>query len=172
MLHKHDLFEARTHGYKTYRSPGIVVTEDGTVLASAEARPGQGGDCSLNDVLVRRSSDGGRSCSPSVTLTDRKDFGEGTVSNFGMIPERGVVHADTRPHRDRRNPTIRVSEDDCAAWAHSRVLEPGPAGCSDPAVLPDGAILCLYECDIVERIHDDRYLRPARFDLDWVRGGE
>ena len=79
-------------------------------------------------------------------------------------------NADNRPHCDRKNLTLRLSEDDCQSWSHSRVLESGPAGYSDLAVLQDGTVLCFYECDIVERIHDDRYVRLARFDLDWVKG--
>lgn len=380
MLEKQDLFEARTHGYKTCRIPGLAVTRNNVVLATGEARPGGGGDYDYNDVLMRRSTDGGRTFEPFVKLVDHKDYGAGPVSNFVMIPDRetGRVHAvfchdyarvfytysdddgvgfsdpveitevfepfrdeypwrvcatgpghglqlrngrlivpvwlsdssagdmgrkhrghrpsdvtliysddhgaswqrgefvarngteiegttlvypsetvaveledggvlfnmrsesknnrrlvavspdgatdwqirgfdpvvnepvcmaslirhswptdgepgriifanpdtldkemrrvidpnpEKKAHCDRKNLTVRLSEDDCQSWSHSRVLEPGPAGYSDLAVLPDGTILCLYECDIVERIHDDRYLRLARFDLDWVRGG-
>jgi len=74
------------------------------------------------------------------------------------------------PARARKNLTVRLSEDDGRTWSHSRVLEPGPAGYSDLAVLPDGTILCLYECGVVDRMYDDKYLRLARFGLDWVRG--
>jgi sialidase-1 len=72
---------------------------------------------------------------------------------------------------DRKRLTVRVSEDDCATWADSRVLEPGPSGYSDLAQLPDGTILCVHEDQIVERMCDDRYITVRRFDLDWVRGG-
>lgn len=47
--------------------------------------------------------------------------------------------------RERRNLTIRASEDDGQTWSASRVLEPGPSAYSDLAVLPDGTILCFYE---------------------------
>lgn len=71
---------------------------------------------------------------------------------------------------DRKQLTVQLSRDDCETWSHKRVLEPGPSGYSDLAVLDDGTLLCLYECGVVERMFDDRYLRLARFDVDWVRG--
>ena len=40
MLQKSTLFEARKGGYKTFRVPGILATPIGTVVVTAEARPG------------------------------------------------------------------------------------------------------------------------------------
>ena len=51
---------------------------------------------------------------------------------------------EARP-RARENLTLRVSHDDGETWAVTRLLEAGPAGYSDLAVLPDGTVLCLYE---------------------------
>jgi len=65
-----------------------------------------------------------------------------------------------------------MSEDDGRTWVHSRVLEPGPSGYSDLAVLADGTMLCIHECGIVERIHDDRYVRLEHFDMDWLCEGK
>jgi len=41
MLEKQDLFEAGAEGYYTYRIPGLLVTQRGAVLATAEARRGK-----------------------------------------------------------------------------------------------------------------------------------
>jgi sialidase-1 len=57
---KQDLFEARTAGYTLYRIPGILVTGRGTILAWCEARKAKGWDWDPIDVLLRRSTDGGR----------------------------------------------------------------------------------------------------------------
>src|ERR1700728_4869277 len=57
---KQDLFEARTAGYVVYRIPGLIVTGRGTVLACCEARKEHGRDWDPIDVLLRRSTDGGR----------------------------------------------------------------------------------------------------------------
>ena len=53
----------------------------------------------------------------------------------------------------------------------SRVLEPGPAGYSDLAVLPDGNILCLFERGDVDHMADVAHLTLARFDFDWLNTG-
>jgi len=70
--------------------------------------------------------------------------------------------------RDRRNLTVRVSDDDALTWCASRSLEPGVAGYSDLAVLPDGTVLCLYEDGMIDRMTDTARLTLARFDLAWV----
>lgn len=60
LVEKFDLFKAGEEDYKLYRIPGIVVTKRGTVLAYCEARKSAGGDWGPIDVLLRRSTDGGR----------------------------------------------------------------------------------------------------------------
>lgn len=70
---------------------------------------------------------------------------------------------------DRLNLTVRASFDECDSWPVSRVLEPGHAGYSDLAVLPEGAILCLYEHEVAgANMLDPAGLTLARFDLEWV----
>jgi len=59
-LEKLDLFEAGTGGYAVYRIPGVVVTKRGTMLAYCEARKSERGDWNTIDVLLRRSTDGGK----------------------------------------------------------------------------------------------------------------
>jgi len=65
------------------------------VLVTAEARPGKGSDYDYNDVLMRRSNDGGRTFASVVKLVDHTTYGEGPASNFIMIPDRatGRLHA-------------------------------------------------------------------------------
>ena len=69
-LEKIDLFEANTGGYARYRIPGIVVTAKRTVLASCEARKSASGDWGTIDILLRRSTDGGRTWGEAQKLSD------------------------------------------------------------------------------------------------------
>jgi sialidase-1 len=85
--------------------------------------------------------------------------------------DRGVMPEELGKPFDRKHLGIRLSEDDCRNWRWSRRLEDGPSGYSDLAVLPDGTILCFYECGIVERMYDDRGLCLARFTVDWIKEG-
>jgi len=57
---KLDLFEAHAGGYAVYRVPGIVVTAKGSVLAYCETRRTGKTDWDAIDILLRRSTDGGR----------------------------------------------------------------------------------------------------------------
>jgi sialidase-1 len=63
LMEKMDLFEAGKGGYALYRIPGIVVTAKGTVLAYAEARKSDRGDWGTIDIMLRRSTDQGRTWS-------------------------------------------------------------------------------------------------------------
>ena len=53
------LFEAEKGGYAHYRVPSIVVSPSGTVMVATEARVSQRGDWGPQDILLRRSFDGG-----------------------------------------------------------------------------------------------------------------
>jgi sialidase-1 len=67
-IEKVDLFRADTDGYKLYRIPGIVVTTQGTVLAYCEARKRQGSDWATIDIMLRRSTDSGRTWQPPAKI--------------------------------------------------------------------------------------------------------
>src|SRR5262245_8700376 len=66
---KIDLFHADTGGYKLYRIPGIVVTKAGTVLAYCEARK-TASDWATIDILLKRSTDGGKTWSEPTKIAD------------------------------------------------------------------------------------------------------
>lgn len=85
-----DLFEARVGGYATYRIPGIVVTATGSILTYAEARRTGIGDWDAIDLLLRRSSDGGRTWSPAQTIAREEKL---PLHNLVAIATRdGAVH--------------------------------------------------------------------------------
>jgi sialidase-1 len=70
---------------------------------------------------------------------------------------------------DRKRLTVKMSLDECRTWPVSKVLEPGPSGYSDLALLPDGSVLCAYECGMVERrMTISRAVTLAHFNLEWL----
>lgn len=94
MLTKTDIFTARTDGYWNYRVPGILCTTNGIILATVEARTGTGNDWDGNDILLRRSLDGGISWLPPQLIVAHNTYGPGPVSNFSLFADRdGTVHA-------------------------------------------------------------------------------
>lgn len=109
-IEKTDLFTAGQGGYAMYHIPGIVVTAKGTVLAWCEARKRPTGVSDWDDirVLVRRSTDEGKTWSEPVSVADVQgpkeknpfalrmknvDPKDVTYNNPVMIADRdGTVH--------------------------------------------------------------------------------
>ena len=70
LIEKQDLFVVgEDPAYNIYHIPGVVVTAKGTVLAWCEARKG-GGDWSDIRILLRRSTDDGKTWSASKSIAD------------------------------------------------------------------------------------------------------
>lgn len=67
---KLDPYEAGRDGYALYRIPGLVVSKRGTVLAYCEARRTGKSDWDTIDILLRRSTDGGKTFGPPTKMAD------------------------------------------------------------------------------------------------------
>ncbi|MBC7817529.1 MAG: exo-alpha-sialidase, partial [Planctomycetaceae bacterium] len=79
--------------------------------------------------------------------------------------------------RDRKNVSIKLSEDEGQTWRYDKVLESGYSAYSDLAVLPDGTMLCFYERGRRSTSADKKptsysYLTLARFNLEWLSDGK
>lgn len=59
-----DVFAKDSYEPPFYRIPSLVVTQSGVLLAFCEARHNASGDHAENDILLKRSSDGGRTWGP------------------------------------------------------------------------------------------------------------
>lgn len=70
VFEKQDLWKAEEGGYKLYRIPGIIVTAKGTILVYTEARKHSGNDWDTIDIVMRRSTDGGRTFSPQRVIAN------------------------------------------------------------------------------------------------------
>src|SRR5262245_45395927 len=70
MLEKLDLFEGGQDGYRQYRIPGIVATGKNVLLAYCEARRTGKSDWDQIDILLRRSTDGGRTWDSPRKIAD------------------------------------------------------------------------------------------------------
>jgi sialidase-1 len=80
-----DLFISGEGGYHTYRIPALLTTQKGTLLAFCEGRQGGRGDSGNIDLLLRRSTDGGRNWElPQVVWND----GANTCGNPCPVQDR------------------------------------------------------------------------------------
>lgn len=80
-----DVFLSGQGSYHTYRIPAIVQTKKRTLLAFCEGRRENGRDWGDIDVLLKRSTDGGRTWSAAITVAD---FGPDTIGNPAPVVDR------------------------------------------------------------------------------------
>nr|WP_229858818.1 sialidase family protein [Streptomyces poonensis] len=127
------LFKAsQDPGYACFRIPAVVRTVEGTLLAFAEGRVLNCGDAADTDVVVKRSTDGGRTWGPLQVV----DEGAGdTHGNPAPVVDRAtgrILLAETynTGRTDSANctvpcdrvPHLRYSDDDGLTWSEPRDL--------------------------------------------------
>lgn len=64
------VFKSGDKGYHTYRIPAIVASKKGTLLAFAEGRVNHSGDHGNLDIVLKRSTDGGKTWSDLILVQD------------------------------------------------------------------------------------------------------
>ena len=79
-----DVFKAKTEGYSSIRIPSVIVTKTGSVLAFAEGRQ-RPTDQAENDIVMKRSIDGGKTWSPLRVL---HDDGAHSLNNPTVVQEQ------------------------------------------------------------------------------------
>ncbi|MYX16068.1 sialidase [Streptomyces sp. SID8374] len=66
-------FKANTEGYRCFRIPALVTTPSGALLAFAEGRVATCHDVGHNDIVMKKSTDGGRSWGPLKVVVGAGD---------------------------------------------------------------------------------------------------
>jgi sialidase-1 len=124
------LFVSGTNGYKSYRIPAIVTTTKGTLLAFCEGRKNNAADAGDIDLLLKRSTDGGRTWSEQQVIWNDStntcgnpcpvvDEATGTVCllsthNMGDDKEGEIIK---KLSRSTRTVWITRSNDDGLTWS-------------------------------------------------------
>lgn len=130
-----NVFVSGADGYHTYRIPALLVTPGGDLLAFCEGRKSSRSDSGDIDLLVKRSSDGGRTWGPQQIVWDD---GVNTCGNPCPVVDRttGVIwlpmtwnHGqDTESEikrgtgRDTRRVFVTHSDDDGRTWARPQEI--------------------------------------------------
>ena len=147
-LDRTDVFTAGKDGYFAYRIPAIEIAPDGSLLAFAEGRKHNLGDPGFEgndiDLVLKRSTDGGRQWSPMriiedpgegwsagnpVTVVDRQT---GRVWLFYLRCKPGRNTDTARPGTDDSQILARTSDDSGASWSEPVDLTSISRDLSDP----------------------------------------
>jgi sialidase-1 len=108
------LFRAKDAGYHCYRIPALLVTKQGTVLAFAEARKDSCSDHGDVDLVLKRSSDGGRTWSEQQLVADG---GAQTMGNPCPVQDRqtGIIWLPLC--RNNKRALLMHSTDEGKSWS-------------------------------------------------------
>jgi sialidase-1 len=131
------LFAAGDAGRHTYRIPALAVTTRGTLLAFCEGRRGSSSDAGDIDLVLRRSTDGGRTwselqvvwsdggntCGNPCPVVDRStgDIWLLATWNRGDDHEAQIIYQTSR---DTRRVFALMSRDDGRTWGEPREITP------------------------------------------------
>ena len=113
-MNEQALFQAGVGGYHTYRIPVLTVTCTGTVLAFCERRRHDSSDFGDIDLLLRRSTDGGRNWQPVQVVWDA---GADTIGNPCPVVDRATGVIWLACCRNNDHVYVLKSDDDGQRWS-------------------------------------------------------
>jgi sialidase-1 len=108
------VFEPIQGQYASMRIPALVMTKKGTLLAFCEGRISSASDWSDMDLLMRRSTDGGKTWEPHVVIAPREG-GNPTSNPTPIVDNEGNIHLLFQ--RDYAIAYYTKSTDDGKTWS-------------------------------------------------------
>lgn len=114
------LWTAGRDGYHTYRIPALLVTAKGSVLAFCEGRKTGSGDHGDVDLIMKRSTDGGRTWSPHSIVHEEGGDAKITIGNPCPVVDAKTGTIWLPFNRDNKAVFITSSTDDGQTWSAPR----------------------------------------------------
>ncbi len=111
------VFVSGKDGYHTYRIPALIVTKKGTLLAFCEGRKTGRGDHGDLDLLVKRSSDFGKTWSPQSIVYEEGGDAKVTIGNPCPVVDQSTGFIWMSLCRDNKKVFITHSKDDGRTWS-------------------------------------------------------
>ena len=117
-----DVYVSGQDGYHTFRIPSIVVTNSGTLLAFCEGRKTSQSDHGDVDLVLKRSTDGGRMWGPMQLIYEDGGSAKITIGNPTVVVDRQTGTVWLAFCRDNDRVFVTHSDDDGATWAKPREI--------------------------------------------------
>lgn len=114
------LFRSGTDGYHTYRIPALLVTPKQSVLAFCEGRKTGSGDHGDLDLLLKRSTDGGRTWSDQMIVYEEGGDAKITIGNPCPVVDSQDGTIWLPFCRDNKEVLIAYSKDEGQTWSQPR----------------------------------------------------
>ena len=111
------VYQSGSDGYHTYRIPGLVLTEEGTLLAFIEGRKTSRSDHGDIDLLLKRSSDGGKTWSAQQIVHEEGGQQKITIGNPCPVVDRETGTIWLPFTRDNDDVFMMHSTDDGRTWS-------------------------------------------------------
>jgi sialidase-1 len=125
-----DVFISGKEGYHTFRIPALLVSPKGTLLAFCEGRKTGRGDHGDIDLVLKRSSDGGKTWGPLSVVHEEGGTAKITIGNPCPVVDRDTGVLWLTFTRDNVDVFTTSSKDDGATWSKpekitAQVKKPG-----------------------------------------------
>lgn len=121
-LTKADVFVSGTGGYHTYRIPAVIVTPKGTLLAFCEGRKTGRSDHGDLDLVLRRSTDNGKTWSPMRIVYEEGGDEKVTIGNPCPVVDQDTGRVWLPFCRNNDDVLVTFSDDDGKTWAEPREI--------------------------------------------------
>lgn len=108
------VFEPKEGAYASVRIPALVVTPKGTLLAFAEGRVGSASDWAEMDLIMRRSTDGGKTWEANKVVSPRQGISP-NGNPAPIVDKEGNIHLVFQ--RDYAVAYYTTSTDDGITWS-------------------------------------------------------
>src|SRR5690606_31178680 len=109
-----DVYVSGSEEYHAFRIPALAVTTKGTLLAFCEGRKTSLDDLGSNDLMLKRSADGGRTWQSLQLLHDE---GEKTIGNPVAVVDRKTGTVWLILLREGRDVLVMKSDNDGRDWS-------------------------------------------------------
>jgi len=112
-----DVFISGQEGYHTFRIPGLLRTQDGTLLAFCEGRKTGDGDHGDVDLVMKRGEDDGRAWGDLMLVHEEGGDAEITIGNPCPVQDESTGTIWLPFCRDNNNVLMMHSNDDGRTWS-------------------------------------------------------